>query len=105
MNPDMEKLIQQTHKLAQSNHEMLKRIQRHQRWSRIGKFFYWAVIIFIVLGGYFYIVQPLLDRLNDAYNNFNSTVESIQSTTQSVTNAKDDASDFFQNIFRRDSAE
>jgi hypothetical protein len=99
----MEKLLKETHKLARANHEILKGIRRNQRWSRFFKFFYWGIIIVIILGGYFYILSPLLDRLTNAYNDFNNTVTGIQTTGENISNAGENVQSFFTNIFKKDS--
>ncbi|MCD8494503.1 MAG: hypothetical protein LRY41_00985 [Candidatus Pacebacteria bacterium] len=105
MDSDIQRLLQENLKLSRENHEILKQLQRYEKVRRYSKVIYWIIIIFIVLGGYFYIIDPLIQRLNEAYDSFNQSVTSITTTTQSVQNSAGQASSFIGNIFNRNNAE
>ena len=99
MDPDVKKLLQENLKLSRENHEILKRLQRHERVRRFTKIIYWVIIIVIVLGGYFYIVEPLVNQLNQAYSSFNTTIGSVQNATSSINEGTQEATSFIGNIF------
>lgn len=99
MDPECKKLMQENLRLSQENHKILKHLQRHERIRRFTKIAYWVVIIVIVLGGYFYIIEPMINQLNNAYENFNSTIGTVQTATSSVSDGAQEATSFIGNIF------
>ena len=99
MDPDVKKLLQENLKLSRENHEILKRLQRHERVRRFTKIIYWVIIIVIILGGYFYIVEPLVNQLNQAYSSFNATIGGVQNATSSINEGTQEATSFIGNIF------
>ena len=78
MDPELKQLLMQNLKVAKANHEILKGIRSHNRWQRFTKVLYWIIVIAVIFGGYIYIVEPFLDRANEAYNKVTETAESIQ---------------------------
>jgi type II secretory pathway component PulM len=85
-------------KVAKANHEILKGIRSHNRWQRFTKILYWIVIAVIIFGGYVYIVEPFMNRVNEAYTKVTETADSIQETRDSITN-------FGSSIFQRNKDE
>lgn len=99
MDPESKKILLENLKLSRENHEILKRLQRNERIRRFTKILYWVIIVVIVLGGYFYIVEPMVNQLNQAYSSFNETIGSVQSTTSSIGESAGEATSFLGNIF------
>ncbi|HVT75275.1 MAG TPA: hypothetical protein VHD69_02595 [Candidatus Paceibacterota bacterium] len=62
MTPEERDLLQRTYELAEENSDILRKINRSQRASTIGKFIYWGVIIALSFGAY-YFIQPYVDTL------------------------------------------
>jgi hypothetical protein len=73
MTPEDRALLQNTYKLAEENNELLRKMRRSQRFSRIMTILYWGLIIVISIGSY-YAILPYLGFLkgvsspNDASN-------------------------------------
>ena len=78
------KQFEQLRRTVDENHKMLKQIRSVQRRAWWGSMFKWAVIIAVSLGAY-YIVQPFIENLNNAYDSVMSSFEEVQDTTNSIT--------------------
>ena len=59
MTPEDRELLEETHKLANENNSMLRKMRRAGRWSTIFRVIYWFIVIGGVLGAY-YALQPYL---------------------------------------------
>jgi hypothetical protein len=86
MDPELKQLLMENLKVAKANHEILKGIRSYNRWQRFTRILYWIIVIIVALGGYVYIVEPFLNRANEAYVKVTETAESIQDTRNSITN-------------------
>lgn len=78
-DPDYEQLksnLEETREIVERNNEMLQSIERSMFWRRIFSIFYWAIIIGIAVG-LFYFLEPYVDRVLDAYTQFQGQLESI----------------------------
>jgi ABC-type nitrate/sulfonate/bicarbonate transport system permease component len=78
-DPDFEQLknnLEETREIVERNNEMLQSIERSLFWRRIFTIFYWAIIIGIAVG-LFYFLEPYVDRVFEAYTQFQGQVESI----------------------------
>lgn len=89
-DPKIEAMIRETHRLAQENHKMLKKIDKTNRRDKILRYLKWAVVLAALFGAY-YLVQPLIQNLQEAYT-------SIFETLGEINEAKDSVSDFGQGI-------
>jgi hypothetical protein len=67
MNPEDRNLLESTYKLVEENNEILRKLHRKQQAGMVIKALYWAVIIAISLGAY-YFIQPYVELMGDLYN-------------------------------------
>jgi hypothetical protein len=61
MDPELKKLIEETHALARENHHLLENVRRHQIIEMFGK---WVIyLVLLAVAGYFYAqyLLPLAD--------------------------------------------
>ncbi|MDP3962529.1 MAG: hypothetical protein Q8Q03_01535 [bacterium] len=72
MTPEERSLLERTHQLAEENNEILRSIKRRNRLGTALRVFYWAVIIGISFGA-FYFIQPYLDFLKGMAGSDNAT--------------------------------
>jgi len=79
-----EKKFEQLKRTVDENHKMLKQIRSVQRRAWWGSMLKWAVIIAVSLGAY-YVVQPFVENLNNAYDSVLGSLEEVQDTTSSIT--------------------
>lgn len=66
VDQDAKKILEQSLQLTKENNEILRGIRNAQRRAQIYRFIYWAVIIAIGLGAY-YFVQPYIESLLGYY--------------------------------------
>lgn len=78
------KQFEQLRRTVDENHKMLKQIRSVQRRAWWASMFKWAIIIAISLGAY-YIVQPFIENLNNAYDSVMVSFEEVQDTTNSIS--------------------
>ncbi len=83
-----EKKFEQLKRTVDENHKMLEQIRSVQRRAWWGSMLKWAVIIAVSLGAY-YVVQPFVENLNQAYDSVMTSLVEVQDT-------KDSISDFFK---------
>ncbi len=62
MTPEERSLLERTHELAEDNNKMLRSIKRSGRISMILRILYWAVIVGVSVGA-FYFIQPYIDYI------------------------------------------
>lgn len=65
MTPEEKSLLERTHKLAEENNEILRKMRRSNRWSIALRIFYWIIILGLAFGAY-YFVQPYATSLMEA---------------------------------------
>lgn len=66
MESEIRKLLEQNLELEKENNSMLRKLRNGQKWSRVGRLFYWLFLIAITLGGYYYIA-PYTRILSKVY--------------------------------------
>ena len=81
MDPESKKLLEDTHRLAEENNDMLHSVRRSMRFQRVMSFLYWIFIIGSAVGAY-YFIQPYLEQLLDVYGGAQSTFDSIKNFGQ-----------------------
>jgi hypothetical protein len=74
MTPEEKHLLERTLKVAEENNEILTRMYRYQRMGRIFKFTYWFIVIALSFGAY-YLIQPYVKNVSDAYSSIQTDVE------------------------------
>lgn len=67
MTPEEHRMLVETYQLAQENAEALRGIRKANRLSVIFRVLYWVFIIGASLGA-FYLIQPYIDAMKDAYS-------------------------------------
>ncbi len=80
MDPEDKELLEKNLELAEENNEILRKMERSMRWSRIMSILYWIVIIGSAVGA-FYLVQPYIQAITGAYGgaktNFNDILSNF----------------------------
>ena len=77
MDSQDRELLEKTFRLAEENNAMLRAIRRSMRWSWIGRAIYWALLIGISIGA-FYFIQPYIDQLLGVYTGIQGGVQDVQ---------------------------
>jgi hypothetical protein len=67
LEPEEEKLLEETYKIEKENNRMLHTLYRSMWWERVFRIFYWTVIIVLMFGSY-YFAQPYIEKLMRTYN-------------------------------------
>jgi hypothetical protein len=66
MDPEMKKLLEETHALARDNHQMLRAIRRDQWLGFIGRIIIWVIVLALPLYLYQQYLQPFVDKFSSA---------------------------------------
>ena len=86
MTPEERSLLTRTYELASENNSILRGIRRANRFSLAFEIFYWAVIIGVTLGA-FYFVQPYLEKSLELLNQAEKSVQTINGNIDQVKGA------------------
>ena len=84
MSPEERSLLEEAVELSRENNKMLHTIRSASRWARAWRIFYWAIVVVITLGSYYY-VQPYLTQIENIYSGFQSGVGQIKQVTDKVS--------------------
>ncbi len=76
MDTEDRKKLNRALELSEENNKMLKSLVRNMRWGRLFKILYWAVIIAVSLGAFYYS-QPYLDKAESLLTSFSETVSAV----------------------------
>ncbi|HUX80804.1 MAG TPA: hypothetical protein VMV38_00570 [Candidatus Paceibacterota bacterium] len=60
MDPELKKILEETHALAKDNHKMLRAIRRDQWLGFIGKIIVWAIVLAVPLFLYQRYFEPII---------------------------------------------
>ncbi len=74
MDPESKKLLEETLALSQENNKILHGMRRSMRMARLMSIVYWTIVIGSAVGA-FYLLQPYLDGVMDAYNAASSVLK------------------------------
>ncbi|MBI3888938.1 hypothetical protein HY311_04090 [Candidatus Nomurabacteria bacterium] len=77
MDPESQKLLEDTFALEQENNKMLRSMKRSMLWARIMSVLYWVLIIGISVGA-FYFLQPYVDQVVKTYGSFSNAIKNFQ---------------------------
>lgn len=66
MDPETKKLLRDTFEISKENNKLLHKLVRSHKMALISRVVYWAIIIFVTVGAYYYI-QPFFDNLINTY--------------------------------------
>ncbi len=78
MNPNEKELLEKTYELAVENNKMLHKIRRAHKRSVFFRFFYWAIIIGVSIGA-FYFLEPYIKAVTGAYNGLQTELSNVKS--------------------------
>ena len=76
MDQEDKEILRKTLDISQRNNRMLEKISRGMFWGRVFRYIYWAVIIGIGVGAY-YFIQPYIDQILEAYGGFKGNINNI----------------------------
>ncbi len=81
MDPEEKELLEKSVEIAEENNEILRKMQRSMRWTRILYTVYWLFIIGSAIGA-LYLIQPYIQAISGAYGgaktNFNDILKNFQ---------------------------
>ncbi len=77
---ELEYLLLENLKYAKENNHYLIIIEKRQRWRRNWSVFYWAVIILLAVGGYYYAF-PYFKDVTDRFKGINEQIGGIMMMT------------------------
>ena len=87
MQPEDRELLKRSVELEEENNSMLRSIQRSMRISRFMSILYWVFIIGSAVGAY-YLIQPYIEGIVDAY------IGTKQTVNQNINSVFDTFKDF-----------
>lgn len=64
MDPELKRVLDETHALAKDNHRMLRAIRRHQWYSFFGTITVWAIVLALPLYLYQQYLQPIVAKFS-----------------------------------------
>ncbi len=76
MTPEEKELLKRSVALSEENNNILRSMRRSMRLSKFFSIIYYMVIIGSVVGAY-YLVQPYINAITDAYGGATSNIGSI----------------------------
>lgn len=85
MTPEEREILENTHRLAEENNHMLRKLYRGYKWGRALKILYWVVILGVSFGA-FWLIQPYVDQIKDAYGKIGQNIETAQNASDEVKN-------------------
>jgi F0F1-type ATP synthase membrane subunit b/b' len=83
MDSSETRLLQEVHKLTKQNNKMIEQLNRDARRGRIWRTIKTVVTLAFLFGAY-YLVQPLIQNLTDAYTSIQNGFEDIQKSREAV---------------------
>ena len=86
MTPDERSLLERTAALTEENNAILKKMRRSSRWTMAFQISYWAVIILLTFGA-FYFIQPYINSLTGALGSGNGSGTGTTSYSQELKDA------------------
>ncbi|MFZ2523305.1 MAG: hypothetical protein WAW92_02865 [Minisyncoccia bacterium] len=85
MTPEEKELLKRAIALAEENNDILRSMQRSMRLSRFMSALYWIFIIGSAIGAY-YLVQPYIKAVTEAYGGASSNINSILENFKNLSN-------------------
>ncbi len=86
MDGDVKNLLEENLRISKENNLMLLKLLKAQKWAQIYRVVYWAIIILVSFGS-FYFIQPYLGSLLNLYSGGVSNVNSFQDFSKSIPDA------------------
>jgi uncharacterized membrane protein len=69
--------------MVEENNKLLRKMHRAALWGRIFHFFYWAAIIGLSVGAY-YFIQPYVDQVQGVYGDLKSDVTNVRNAAGQI---------------------
>ncbi len=85
MDPELKKMMRENLELSQENNKLLRKMHRSILWGRLFNVLYWVIVIGAMFGAY-YVLQPFIDSILNAYQGIVSGAETIQNAGSSLSN-------------------
>ena len=76
MTPEERQILIQTHRMVEENNTLLRRMRRTALFGTVFRVFYWAIIIALSFGAYFFI-QPYIDQLTGVYGGIKGSMDRV----------------------------
>ena len=83
MTPEERQLLIQTHRMVEENNALLRKMHRAAMWGRAWHILYWAVIIGLSVGA-FYFIQPYVDQVRGIYGGFKGDVDNVRGAASQI---------------------
>jgi hypothetical protein len=77
MDEELEKKIEETHKLAKENNKILRGMRRSMLWQSIFRAVYWVIVLGLAIGAY-YFLQPYFEALISTYNSIAESINEVR---------------------------
>ena len=77
MDPEIKKLLYETHELAEENNKMLRKVRGVQKRQAFLSFLHWFLIIGVAIGA-FYFLQPYISKVRAFFGDVSSAVEKVK---------------------------
>jgi hypothetical protein len=84
MSPEEKELLRRSIALAEENNDILRSIQRSMRLARLMTLLYWAIIIAVAVGSY-YFLQPYIDQVMNIYKQASAQLGQINGNLKQAT--------------------
>lgn len=88
-DPDIEELkeiVKRQGEVIDETNRMIHGMRRGQRWRLLWSILWWAAIIAVSAGTYYYYLQPYVVRLEQAYAGFQQQAHNAQSLEGQIAN-------------------
>jgi hypothetical protein len=82
-NDELKELLEENIKISRDNNEILTKLYRSYQRGRLVKIIYWSFIILVTFGAY-YLIQPYIEMLGQAYGGIKTQVEGIHTIGESI---------------------
>ena len=83
MDLQEKQLLEQNLEVSKETNHLLKKVVSAQRWGRVFRIFYWAIIIGGSIGVYYWL-QPVMNQVLGNYDAIMKGLDSVQQKTQSL---------------------
>lgn len=84
-DPKEKKLLVRIAALTEENNRLLRKMRTSQIVGRVMTILYWLVILGFGVGLY-YIIQPYLQEVLDAYNSVQGSIDNVQNAADNIPN-------------------
>ncbi|MEK7117383.1 MAG: hypothetical protein AAB861_01260 [Patescibacteria group bacterium] len=76
MDQEDKEILRKTLDVAQKNNRILEQMKRSMFWGRVMRYIYWAIILGVGVGAY-YFIEPYIDQILSVYGGFKGNINSI----------------------------